>query len=377
MAVYHNKRFFRIEAQNDNLYKPTNYGVNYDASKEYNGYIKCKLVHKKGESIILPELIIIGEKQFNWIQHFTFLMNLLVKDGTEVVCSLMIDLAFGTTINIKFFNYDLIKVYQDNSSLFKCKIYGPEDLEEYFTGNGYFDDSMVPFLRLFHHTKDEFKEIIEITKILKSSKWNFQGTKELTNINFIYFTCLEKVDRPADLRQIAMSSDGEIFLIKDDYNVPSIIPDNFAEIYDDGVVEIKVYRESTLNRKATIEFYINSTNLFTPNLWLHKPANGAVYYEICNPYIYRIGIENNGFISFENHTISTNKLPIQSYLVIGDCTSLIGLEAPYDEEFTSEIFKIEPLLSKINILDFWFTNSNKDLYSGIMIQALKFKKNAP
>ena len=88
-----NKRYNRIEFELENVYNPYNYGENYDISTEFDGYIKCKLIHKKGASIILPELIIIGEDNFNWVQHFTFLMNLLVKDNDIVTNSIFVDIS--------------------------------------------------------------------------------------------------------------------------------------------------------------------------------------------------------------------------------------------------------------------------------------------
>lgn len=369
-----NRKFFRLEFTTDNIYKPTDYGSNYDVSCEYDGFIKCKLVHKEGTSVVLPELLIIGNRSFDWIQHFTFLMNLLVKEDDHIVCSIILDLSFGATIRVQFLNTELQIIYKDNSSLFRCKIFGPKNLNEYYTGTGFFDEFQTPYLNLFHHTKDEIKEIIEKTEVLKPSKWNFQGTKELVNINFIYFTCIDRILKPGDLKQIAMSSDGKLLFLKDNYDILERLPENFKEIYKDGVLEVSVYRESTNNRTAAISFYIDSTKLFTPNLWLHKPEGNAIFYEICNPYIYRLGINPKEAIRFIKNTITCDNLPIQDYLVIGDCTQLAGLEAPYDEEQTSEIFKIEPLFEKINILDFWFENGNKDLYSEKTVDVYKFKK---
>ena len=372
--TYENKKFNRIEFSLDNVYNSYAYGTNFDISTEFDGYIKCKLVHKKGASIILPELIIIGEVEFNWIQHFTFLMNLLVKDNDIVINTIYVDIAFGSTLKIQFKNSDLQQVFKDNSSLFKCKIYGPKNLSEYFTGNGYFDESQTPYLKLFHHTKEEFKEMIISSQTLKSSKWNFQGTKKLNNINFVYFTSIDEIKTPGDLKQIAMSNDGKLLFVKDNYDIPEKLPPDFKERYSDGILELTVYRESTENRKSTIDFFVDSTNLFTPNIWMHKPDGEAVYYELCNPFIFRLGLENEGYIEYTNQTISSTKTPIQEYVVIGDCTTLSGLEAPYDEENTSEIFKVEPLFGKINILDFWFENGNQDLYSDKKISKFKFDK---
>jgi hypothetical protein len=347
-----NKGFFRAETQIDHIYKFTNLGGNPDYSTKYSGFVKCKFIYNDKDSLIFPELIVIGEKEFNWIQFYSVCLNFLIKDKDIIHCMMLIDLSFRTNIKIHFQNNDLQKCYPDNSSLFKCEIYGPKDLADYYTGTGYFNDG-IPFVKLYHHTKSEIKEIIENTHILKSSKWNFQGTKILNNTNFIYFTCIDKIIVPRDLEQIAMSSEGKILLSIDNFERPQLLLPDFLEKYRGKILEIEVYRESTRNRDSSIEFWVNSTNIYSPNVWLHKSNDSYLYYEICNPFIYRVGVQPNEEINFRNNIISEINLPIQEEMIIGDCTTIKGLEAPYDEENTKEKFKILPHNNK-NILELWF-----------------------
>lgn len=75
----HNKRFYRSETDLENLYKLYGFGYEQLSEFKYDGYIKCKLAHSDKGSIIIPELIIIGENKFNWIQHFSFFANILIK----------------------------------------------------------------------------------------------------------------------------------------------------------------------------------------------------------------------------------------------------------------------------------------------------------
>lgn len=44
-------------------------------------------------------------------------------------------------------------------------------------------------------------------------------------------------------------------------------------------------------------------------------------------------------------------------IVVGDATKIDGLRAPFDEENTSYNFKITPLNTDSNILDYWFENA--------------------
>ncbi|MBB5327487.1 hypothetical protein [Tunturiibacter gelidoferens] len=62
----------------------------------------------------------------------------------------------------------------------------------------------------------------------------------------------------------------------------------------------------------------------------------------------------------EAASVETKQL---DYIVVGDATTVDGLAAPYDEEETPYILKIERPDTGNNILDFWVKHANKDLYS--------------
>ena len=359
-----NKRFNRFEGGVDNMYFPF-YGTKFDISHETEGYIKCKLLHSANDSIILPDQIFIktNDDSFIWFQPLTFLINLLMKDEKLVKCMFLVDISSENTLKIEFDNVDLIKTYSDNSSLFKCKIFGPKDIHDYYTGTGYFVDH-VPYLRLYHHTTETSKKAILKKKELFGSKWNIQGTKKLTNISYFYLTSLDSINKNQDLVQIGMASNGKINLIKDNYYLPPVISPKDINKYKDGVFEINVYRENTYNRKSTIEFDVDATLLAPKHLFKHFPTGNAVFYEYCMPYIQRIGIDIDKTIYFKDKCIKPqNNILITDYQVIGDAREFDGLEAPFDEENTKQIFKIEKIDNSINILEFWFKNSNKDLFS--------------
>jgi len=369
------KRFNRIIDVNDNTYLPF-YGAKFDVSELHYGFVKCKLIHSIDDSIVLPDHVYIktNENDFIWFQPLTYLVNLLIKEDNLIHCGFFIDISAGNTLKIEFTNNDLITNYSDNSSLFKCKIFGPKNIHDFYTGTGYFKDN-IPYLKLFHHTLPRFKRLIETSKILKTSKWNIQGTKKLLNINYFYLTCLEKIEKPQDLKQIAMASDGKIHLLKDNYDAPpSIKPEDIGK-YKDGVLELEVYRENTMNRNATIDFFVDSTIISSKHLWKHMPHNETVFYEICMPFIYRIGATPDSLLTFDNKTISKQEnLKQIDYQVIGLATKFDGLEAPYDEENTDYIFKVEKLNEKTNILNFWFENINSDQFSAKKIENQEFEK---
>lgn len=373
-----NKQFNRIQTRIDNMYFPT-YGENSDLSHSYSGKLKCKLLHSTDDSIIFADQIFIDidGDEFKWIQPLTFLVNLLMEDDDIIHCGFLVDISVGRTLKIEFTNKDWVTNYADNTSLFKCKISGPPNLVKYATGTGKFIDK-VPYIRLFHHTLPRYKGLIQKSEQLKLSEWNIQGTKRLTNIGYFYMTCLDEIKVDNDLLQIAMSSEGIIRLLLDNYEQPRFLDPNKATRIRQGILEIEVYRENTMNRKSTIELLVDSTIIAPKHLWKHFPKNQAVFYEVCMPFIYRIGGKKGEMLTFSNSILSRQEdIKYFDYQVVGLGTTFKGLEAPYDEENTEHIFKIEKLNNNTNILNFWFENTNSDQYSNKMINMQEFTKTPP
>lgn len=372
------KKFNRYKSKFDNFSIP-NYGKKFDISHTYDGYVKCKLLHSKTDSIVFPDQVIISIKgnNFKWIQPLTFLVNLLIKNDKLIKCGFYVDISAGNTLKIEFTNEDLVKNLEDNSSIFKCEIFGPKNLEEYSTGTGMFIDK-IPFLNLYHHTLPRSKKSIIDSSELKLSRWNIQGTKKLKNVGYFYLTALDSISTPGDLKQIAMSSDGSIQLLLDNFPQPPTLSTNSVENIKNGVLELEVYRESTKNRNATIKFLVDSTIISPKHLWKHFLENQPVYYEACMPFIFRIGGEIDELLSFKDFRIDRqDNIKSFNYQVVGNATKFKGLEAPYDEENTDEIFKIEKLNDEKNILEYWFDNTNSDQYSDKETEFQEFEKKPP
>lgn len=358
-----NLRLDRTESDKQHYYNQMR-GKKPLESFNHEGFVKCKLIHSKGKSLIVPDLIyvMVDESNFEWIQFYSFLPCMLTKfSEDEFIGSFPVDIAFGHTLRItitsEWHQYNL----PDNSNLFKCRIEGPENLLDFTTGKGKIIDGN-PFIQLYHHTLPKFKTLIEECSYFKCSAWNYQGTKELSNFAYCYFTSLPKIIRSNDLKMIAMASDGKVHLIIDG---------------TDEIVEIEVYREDTSNRTATLNMLIDSTIIENNHLWEHKTNDGQVYYEKSHAFIYRVGVQNDTTIKFDNHRIDRqNNLKMLRYLVIGDARSKDGIIAPFDEEETEHIFKIELFPDNdTNLLKFWFDNGNTDLYSRKDIEKLRTKSS--
>ena len=358
-----NLRLDRTETEDENHYNQIR-GEKPLESFKHDGFVKCKLIHSKGKSLIVPDLIYImtDEFKFEWIQFYSFLACMLTEfSDDKIIGSFPVDISFGHTIRITIMNEWHQKNLIDNSNLFKCRIEGPENLMAFTSGKGEMING-IPYIELYHHTLPKFKDLINQGSFFKCSAWNYQGSKELSNFSYCYFTSLPKIVKPNDLKMIAMSSDGKAQLIVD---------------VTDEIVELEVYRESTSNRTATLKILIDSTLIENNHLWDHETNNGQVYYEKSNAFIYRIGAEVGTTIQFDNHRIDRQEnMKLLRYLVIGDARTKDGIIAPFDEEETEHIFKIELFPdNSTNILKFWFKNKNTDLYTRKDIEELKIKSS--
>jgi len=358
-----NTHFDRVEDPLDNHYN-TLRGTKPIGDKEFFGFFKCKLVHAIGQSVIVPDLIYImtNATEFAWFQFYSFMPNILNKfSDDEIYGNVYVDIAFGHTLQLTISNEWHISNLADHSNLFKCRVFGPDNLMDYSTGTGKVIDG-IPHIYLYHHTLPATKDLILQSANYRGSLWNYQGTKMLDNICYAYFTSLDIISKPNDLKMIAMANNGTMHLIVDVTN---------------EIVPITVYRENTANRTATLKQLIDTTTIQNNHIWRHiHDHNGTIYYEICSPFIYRVGLQLGTVLPFIDEKIGrVPNIKDTGYIVLGDASAIDGLIAPFDEEHTEYIFKIEPFPdSNTNILRFWFNNGDRDLYSGKKVEKQQFKK---
>lgn len=363
-----NKRFNRRESLTEHYYY-NDFGYRKTENQSiYNGYVKCKLVHKEQFSLIIVDLFCIeNDMDLLWFQPLAFTANHLYKDKDVIYNYVAVDVSCGNNARLEFRNIDYIKSYPDGSQLHRCQIHGASDLKEYSTGHAYKDENNNLLIKLYHHTKVEFGKLIEAGSKFKLSTWNIQGTKANEKKGFLYFTALDNVRTNGDLIQIAMSSDGKIYHMTDGddlSNFANYSPLKFYELYRHRVLQLKVYRENSTNRNYKMNFYVASHLLSPQHIYKHFLADTGIYYEICKPFIYRICCaDKNDYITFKDSLIfEVSSLHSSNYIIMGDCSTKDGLAAPYNEDDTAHIFKIEHA-SDLSVLDFWFTYSNSDLFS--------------
>ncbi len=355
-------RFNRIRKAGKHIYLKEYENGRIVGEESYEGYIKCKLVHNELYSLVLPDQVyVVLGGEMHWIQPLYYSGCLIANLDEIGTCQLSIDVAHCVVLNIQFNNKELVTRFNDGSLFYKCEIKAPKYLYRYTTGQARIIKNK-PYLKLHHHTNHTAKESILKSREFWSSDWNIQGTKRLTNIGYLYLTSLPSITYVEDLSVIAMSSGGRLGFRTDqnDTDVPDLILD--------------VYRESTTNRTETLSHWVNATKLASQPSYRHKDPSGFGFHEVVCPFVHRLGVEHSTIVQ-----ISGNKLvPVSpknfDYAVVGDATRVLGLAAPYDEEETDEVFKIERLeLVKDDIISFWNNNYNSNQYDGKFIEKAKFR----
>jgi hypothetical protein len=77
------------------------------------------------------------------------------------------------------------------------------------------------------------------------------------NVGYVYFTALDQITCDEDLKCIAMSSDEVIYMLVDRFNSPPFINPAILAPHATEILPLRVYRGSTKDRKATLEFKID------------------------------------------------------------------------------------------------------------------------
>jgi hypothetical protein len=178
---------------------------------------------------------------------------------------------------------------------------------------------------------------------------------------------------------IAMASDGKLTLGIDGFEPPSIRPPDWDVRYKDQILVLPVYRASTTDRTETLEFDIETTLLAPQHVLRHSSPMNPVWYEIATPFVHRVGVQPSATLKFNSRRIEYGAAPKRrfDYIVVGDATTVEGLAAPYDEEDTRFLLKIERPSPGTNIFEFWFEHGNLDLYSGKTVETQELERVSP
>jgi len=341
------------------------FGTSERGNASFRGYIKCKMAHRTQGSNIIPDQVYLASDPLLWFQPLSFLANMIAQTAHAITCTLFVDIAGGHLLTVRFRADEHCLFLEDHSQIFMCEITGPENLRELATGTASISPEGRLSLTLYHHTRDATVPLILDSRHLRLSKWNIQGNRELENVGYAYFTSLPKIRSDEDLKEIAMASDGTLLFVRDNFEPPTPLPPDWRNLLINDILALDVYRESTKNRTATLTFSVDAASLAPQHLLKHSPRRGAVYYEICGPKIYRVGMSPDRTLAFyDKMVVSGADLKRFDYAIVGDARYIPGLFAPYNEENTAYMAKFHTNYDGLDMLTYWMTHTNQDHFSG-------------
>ena len=140
------------------------------------------------------------------------------------------------------------------------------------------------------------------------------------------------------------------------------------------VIAVEVLRQSTLDRTSTLSIAVPASLVTSKHVYRHAPTSGAVHYEVCNPDIYRVGLQPGKVAPFHGGVLNVPETDRRrfEYLVLGDADTPEGLIAPFDEEETKSLLHIEGP-GQGTLFDFWRSHANSNQVSGREPDLLQFK----
>lgn len=330
----------------------------------YDGLVKLKLAHAHGFSLLLPDLLIIEIEGWRWFQPQYFSACLLSFVEEAGYAQFNVEPEPGVKLLVGITRDRLIRAFGDGSFLYQCRIAGPARLKPFASGTCTLAEDQTIWLDLFHHTTAQAASAIRQSGHFRGSRWNIQGSKRLTNVEYAYFTSLPKITSRKHLERIAMASNGALHLITTNGLPPH------------DVVRIEVYRESTLNRRHGIPVRVPAEAIAPQHVWRHDALDQPTYYEVSHPAIFRVGLEPGTVLPFADGAVDPARAAVKwfDYAVLGYATTREGLVAPYDEEDTRELFKIERCEVDGDLFAFWRRHANSNQYGGRSIERQTFER---
>lgn len=358
-----NLRFNRLESKLERRYVTGFKAGRIKGDKYYCGFIKCKLVHHQQYSTIVPDQIYLDRAgQLLWIQPIFFLPSVLGFDKVSGVCRLVINISHGVCVTVEFQQDGVHSRLRDGSLLYRCKLTSIPALFSYATGLARLTDSR-PQLKLFHHTTAINKKAILSSSELWSSPWNIQGNKKLANISYLYLTSLENVSHEADLQQIAMATNSRIGLRVDQ---------NTTETPD---VIITVTRKGICDTTHSIGLWVDADLISPQHVHRHTSPARQIYYGVVSPFISRVGVQPESTGTITCAMLIPKSPQLFEYVIVGDATTLEGLRSPYDEEDTTQIWKIARPGDGEDFISYWREHANSSLFQTLSVNPATFVKN--
>ena len=326
-----------------------------------SGYIKCRLIHLRVGSFVMPDLLMVNGLHKNFFSPQFFYPNnmFFTDDGVNDCCKFKIDLLGDVLLNVVFFKRDLVKKCADHSFIYKCA-FTPIDRKPLPVPQGKWRKRGNQFeLALYHHTNVGGKTGIKSSSKINGSTWNIQGTATFENIAYGYFTSIPRIRNAFDLFEIGMSDGVKVGLLET--NQP----------FDHALAhELDVYEETRENRKHQLKFWVVIEMIAPNHLLKHPPKGSGVYYERVLPKIFRVGIQPHHDIPLKGMMLdlNTEMRKFFDYVIVGNADTQDGLRAPFHESETDTIGKIDnAILNGMEIISRWKEKQNSHVFDDIEV----------
>jgi hypothetical protein len=322
------------------------------------GFIKCRMVHLPGATILQPDVLLSSEvagRKF-YIPQYFYAPRLTFDEGENDFCQLPIAMANGAELIVNFFKRDLLKTCEDGSQIYRCSYVPTPTCKAELVPEGMYRRNGDRFeLALYHHTSEEGHNGIFASRTLRSSQRNIKGDGWLTNIAYGYLTSVPRIRTEWDLLQIAMST----------WGMTGLLPVNAVE-HPSHASWVGIPTKHPGELPHSLRFWVDCEYLSPSHAWVKRPHWRGVYYEVVLHKVLRIGMQVGQELPFDadlSFRPVDGCLKRLKYIVVGDGDIPEGLVAPFHEEETASVGKIEPMMGGDDFFSFWQANANTDLFS--------------
>lgn len=331
----------------------------------YNGFVKVRLIHGRGVSVIQPDALFIArENDLAWFQALFFTANYCARFDVGCGAEMYIDFSFGYRARVLFEQQGFIRAYEDGSQLFKAQIIGPQRFMRHATGTARFVDGHRIILDVYHHTKPETVPVIMESGHVRPSQRNIVGDRVVRNWAYGYVTSLDAITTTEDLAMIAMADAGIVHYRLD----PPL-----GEL--EQVVGEPIYPQAVADRSAAVSLQVDAAHLAPQYLLRHPGDSPALYdalianaqklqptyYEVFQPFNYRVALKPGVVLPLRPQDLADSDLKNHEFVLLGDTRDRVAIFSPLREE-DAEVWKIE-MNAAPTIPQFWFDHGNQDLWT--------------
>jgi hypothetical protein len=342
------------------------------SSKRFkSGIIKCRLLHMDGRSVVQPDVLLSTDRRSRvfYVPQFFDPNQIGFFDHPENnFCRFTIVTEDDIVLRIAFFARDRIRTCADGSCIYSCHF-------SRMNGNscprpsGIWREEGARYqLMLYHHTNDAGYRGITSAQELWGSRRNIQGNLWLHNIAYGYFTGLQSIRTEEDLMAIAMSSSG----------LTGFVPTNAP--YDARYASmVPITQQTAADRARTLALWVDCELLAPNHLWFHRPTEEPAYYEIVLPKVFRVGLQPGHDIQIIGNQVEVSETGrrIFEYVVVGNADSHVGLQAPFNEEETTQVAVIEQLRGDQEIIECWKRLANTNQFDNRSLEYADLANSPP